>query len=140
MKRTFLVILCVALLFSLSCAPYAYAATVSNKYISSYSGAITLEGNGRIKINFSTFGTDYMDDIGASSIILYENGTVVKSYSGWNPTYSSTMFGHNRWFFYGYVYYDGNVGDTYYAVIIHYAGDSSGHGTEGLQTSSVVAE
>ena len=80
-----------------------------------------------------------MDDIGASQIILYENGTVVKTYSAYNPLYSATMFGHNRWYFYGYVYYDGNAGDTYYAFISHYAGDSTGHGTEGLTTDSVVA-
>jgi hypothetical protein len=139
MKRTLALILCLSLLFVAACMPTAFAATESNKYISSYSSAITLEGNGKIKINFSTFGTDYMDDIGATTILLYENGTIVKTYSAYNPLYSSTMLAHTRYYFYGYVYYDGTVGDTYYAVIVHYAGDSTGHGTEVSATADVVA-
>ena len=139
MKRTLALILCLSLLFVAACMPVAYAAEESNKYISSYSSAITLEGNGRIKINFSTFGTNYMDDIGASTIVLYENGSFVKAYSAYNVLYSATMFGHSTYYFYGYVYYNGNVGDSYYAEIIHYAGDSTGHGTEGSVTSTVVA-
>lgn len=139
MKRTFILILCLALLLAAACTPTAYAAEESNKYISSYSSAITLEGNGRIKINFSTYGTGYMDDIGASTIVLYENGSVVKTYSGYNVLYSSTMFGHSTYYFYGYVYYDGTAGKSYYAVIVHYAGDSTGHDTEGSITSTVVA-
>ena len=139
MKRTLALILCLSLLFVAACMPTAFAAEESNKYISSYSSAITLEVNGKIKINFSTFGTNYMDDIGASTILLYENGTFVKSYSAYNALYSSTMFGHSTYYFYGYVYYNGTAGNSYYAVIVHYAGDSTGHGTEGSITATVVA-
>lgn len=53
--------------------------------------------------------------------------------------YSSTMFGHSTYYFYGYVYYDGTAGKSYYAVIVHYAGDSTGHDTEGSVTSTVIA-
>ena len=139
MKRTFALFLCLSLLLAVACIPTAYAAEESNKYISSYGSAITTEGNGRIKINFNTYGTGYMDDIGATTILLYENGTIVKTYSAYNALYSSTMLGHSTYYFYGYVYYDGNAGDSYYAVIVHYAGDSTGHGTEGSITSTVVA-
>jgi hypothetical protein len=139
MKRTLALILCLSLLFVVVCMPTAFAAEESNKYISSYGSAITTEGNGRIKINFNTFGTGYMDDIGSTGIVLYENGSVVKTYSGYNPLYASTMLGHNTYYFYGYVYYDGTAGNSYYAVIVHYAGNSSGHGTEASVTSTVVA-
>ena len=64
---------------------------------------------------------------------------LVKVFYAINPLYSAGMMGHSTWYFYGSVTYNGTAGKEYYAIISHYAGNSTGHGAEGYHTAPVTA-
>ena len=130
------ILVCVLFLqvFSIS----AFAATESNAYISRYSAYISNPSNGVVRVDFSVRGTGYMDVLGASYIDLYENGTLVKTFSMYNALYAPTMVTNNAFVFYGYVTYSANPGSTYYAVVTAYAANSYGSGTESCTTGTVI--
>lgn len=138
MKKLVCAVLCTLMVISVMITP-AFAAMESNAYIESYSAQITLKGNGKIRVDFGTHGTGTMDVIGAETILLYENGSLVRTYSKDNLLYSSMLVGTNRWYFYGGVDYNGVAGRTYYAEVKHYAEDSTGSGYIWQQTPSEVA-
>ena len=137
MKKTAALIL-VCILFLQIFSVSAFAATESNAYISRYSAYISNPSNGVVRVDFSVKGTGYMDVLGASYIDLYENGTLVKTFSMYNSLYAPTMVTNNAFTFYGYVTYSANPGSTYYAVVTLYAANSSGSGTENCTTGTVV--
>lgn len=110
---------------------------LENGYIQQKSGSIVPTGNGYLSIQFSVSGTGVMSMIGATNINLYKsNGTLVKSYYYLN--YSS-MMGYNSFAHNGSVSYHGVTGQSYYAIITFYAGNSSGHGTRLYTTATVTA-
>lgn len=134
MKRVFTTIICLVLVFTMLGASAAYAAIESNAYISSFSGAVSVANDGTVTVNFGTLGTGKMDKIGAYAISVYENGSWVATYYAANSNYTATMMGTNAYHFYGYVTYAGTKGNTYYALITHYAEKDGGSGTENLWT------
>ena len=135
-KAAAFILVCVLLLqvFSIS----AFAATESNAYISRYSAYISNPSNGVVRVDFSVTGTGYMSVIGASYVDLYENGSLVKTFSMYNALYAPTMVTYNDYNFYGYVTYSANPGSSYYAVVTLYASNSYGSGTENCTTGTVV--
>ena len=139
MKKTLRTVICIILVISALSIPMALAAMESNLYIDSYSAATSAKGNGLIRVDFGAHGTGLLDDLGASKIRIYENGSLVKTYLSSNPLYSASMMGHNTWIFYGGVNYQGTAGNTYYAEVTIYGGDGSGSDTEVYQTASVGA-
>lgn len=134
MKRILRIAVCLVLVFSLIGTAVAYASTESNAYISSIGGAVSVANDGTVTVNFGTHGTDLMDKIGASAISIYENGTHRKTFFYTNPLYTATMMGTNDYDFYGYVTYAGTKGNTYQALITHYAEKDGGCGTEHMWT------
>ena len=91
-----------------------------------------------MRVDFSVRGTGYMDVLGASYIDLYENGTLVKTFSMYNSLYAPTMVTNNAFVFYGYVTYSASPGSSYYAVVTLYASNSYGSGTESCTTGTVI--
>lgn len=94
-------------------APYA------SDYLSKYQGTVTAQGNGVVKISFLVIGTERIDEIGASKIVVQEkdgNSWIpVKTYNNVdNPELSTT----NDFSYSNYVLFDGDVGKTYRAKII----------------------
>ena len=116
----------------------AFAATESNKYISAYGASITNPSGNVVRINFNVTGTNYMSSLGASTIELYENGSLVKTFSRYNPAYTSSMVTTNALYFYSHVTYSGSSGCTYYAIVNVFASDGSGTGTESCSTGSIT--
>lgn len=55
-------------------APYA------SDYLSKYQGTVTAQGNGVVKISFLVIGTERIDEIGASKIVVQE-----KDGNSWIP-------------------------------------------------------
>ena len=139
MKKTLRTVVCIILVISVLGIPAALAAEESNHYINAYSAATSAKGNGLIRVDFGVHGTGILDDLGASKIRIYENGSYVTTFLCSNPLYSASMMGHNTWVFYGGVNYYGTAGNTYYAEVTFYGGDGSGSDTEVYQTASVVA-
>lgn len=136
--------LCVVILITSIAAPPVALATMelspmSNSYISDFTSNISALGNGKVKIEFTTTGTKSMDTIGASVIKVYDQNGWVYTFDKSNTAYTSKMVGNNTFAFTGSVTYDGQSGDTYYAIVTHYAAKGSGSGTENYTTNSVVA-
>lgn len=134
MKRTLRIAICLVLVLSLIGTVVAYAQTESNAYISSFGGAVSVANDGTVTVNFGTHGTDLMDKIGAYAISIYENGQFRKTYFATNPLYTATMMGTDDYDFYGYVTYAGTKGNTYQALITHYAEKDGGSGMESMWT------
>lgn len=98
---------------------------------------------GKVEIEFSITGLREMDEIGASSIIIYEddgNGfEVVKTFLSSNNGYEYLLRSNNRKNT-ASVTYTGNIGDRYYAKVYFLARDSSGGDTEIITTNVVTAQ
>lgn len=143
MKKTIRTIFLIILTISLMSASVAMAesqpAPQSNAYISSFDNEISALGDGKVKIEFDTFGTGTMDKIGASVIKLYDQNGLVYTFRMSNSAYTSQMIGTKSTHFYGSVTYQGVEGNTYYATVTHYAAKGTGSGTENYTTNSVVA-
>lgn len=142
MKKTMRTLLLMILIISImsTSVVMAYAVTPrSNAYVSSFDNEITAIGDGKVKIEFETWGTGTMDKIGASTIKVYDQDGWVYSFFMSNSAYTSQMIGTKTTHFYGSVTYQGVEGNTYHATVTHYAAKDGGSGTENYTTNSVVA-
>lgn len=143
MKKTVRTLLTIILIISLVSVPAAMAeaqmAPRSNAYVASFDNRISALGDGKVKIEFETCGTGTMDVIGAYVIKLYDQNCLVYTLKMTNSDYTAQMIGTNRTHFYGSVTYNGVSGNTYNAVVTHYAAKNGGTGTENYTTNSVVA-
>ena len=133
-KAVALVLACLVLL---SFSSTAFALKESNAYISRYSALISNPSSGVVRVDFYVYGTGTMSSLGASSIVLYENGVPVKTFSMYDPLYASTMVTTNEDWFYGYVTYSANSGSTYTAYVTVFASDGYGSGSESCTAGSV---
>lgn len=142
MKKTARTLLLMVLIISIMSTSFvmAYAATPrSNAYVSSFDNKISALGDGKIKIEFDTWGTGTMDKIGASVIKLYDQNGLVYTFKMSDSAYTSQMIGTKLTHYYGSVTYQGVEGNTYNALVTHYAAKGTGSGTENYTTNSVVA-
>lgn len=113
----------------------------ASAYIEAYHGSISPQGNGKIKINFSITGTGRMDDIGVTSIVLYESEDnydwfAVKTY--YSSSYSNLM-GSNTGSHASSVTYQGTAGYYYEAHICFSASDETGGDACQIYTTIVKA-
>lgn len=113
----------------------------ASDYLTSYNAYPYAAGWGKIQIWFNVTGTDYMEDIGALTIQIYEstdesNWTWVKSF-----TNDSTpdMLGHDEIVYQSHVEYKGTIGRYYKAYICIYAGDGTNGDTRYFWTGSQKA-
>lgn len=113
----------------------------ASAYIERYSGYISPRGNGEIKIFFSITGTDRMDNLGVTSIVLYESEDnydwfAVKTYysSSYSNLMGSNVGNHNS-----HVTYQGTAGYYYEAHICFSASDETGGDTCQIYTTIVKA-
>ena len=94
------------------------ASNYASDYLNKYSGVVTREGGGTIKISFTVIGTRVLDKIGASKIVVEE-----KNGDDWIPvkTFNNTKYPElsttNDYSYANYVLYDGEVGAVYRAEI-----------------------
>lgn len=143
MKKTMRTFLLIILTISLMSTTVAFAesqlAPQSNAYISSFDDKISAIGDGKIKVEFETWGMGTMDKVGASVVKIYDQDGWVYTFNMSNSAYTSQMIGTKAVHFYGSVTYQGVEGNTYYATVTHYAAKGTGSGTENYTTKSVVA-
>ena len=133
-KRVVAFILVILLCMSVT-APMASAR--GSLYISSYLAYITAISNGKVVITFEIVGMGKMDEIGATTIYLYENGSTIKTYS-----YSTTsgMMASNKWSHGNEITYNGVVGRTYSALVVFKSGVNGGWDNRSLDTQTVTAK
>lgn len=110
-------------------------------YLDSYNAYVYPAGSGKIQVYFSATGTDYMDELGALSISLYEstdgiNWTWKKSF-----THDSTsgMLSYNDFYHSGHVDYQGVAGRYYKAYVCIWGGKNGAGDTRYFWTSAKKA-
>lgn len=114
---------------------------MASYYIDSYSADIERVGGGKIQINYDVLATNFMDTLGALTIVLYESN----DNSNWNyvktfkHTEYSSMIAHDDIYYYSYVEYQGMVGRFYKAYVSIWAGDANNGDTRYVWTPSVQA-
>jgi len=114
----------IAAILAISCiiSVSAFAGTQASAQIDSYEIIAARVSKGRIGIDFSIDGTGRMDRIGASSIIVYENGTIVASYNADDTGMSvqgSTYHANT-------IYFNGTEGTRYQIEVTVFAEDANG--------------
>lgn len=113
----------------------------ASAYLDSYNAYIYAAGSGKIQVWFNVKGTDYMDEIGALRIAIYEstdNSTWV-----WQKTFThestSGMLGYNDYYHSGHVDYQGVAGRYYRAYVCIWAGENGDGDTRYFYTTSKKA-
>lgn len=140
--RSCSLILAIVLLFCSFVPINAEAAEArASYYLSSYQAYVYPAGSGEVQVWFSVTGVDYMDEIGALSIHLYEstdntNWTSVKTFrhSGYTNMLTEDDIQHVS-----HVSYQGVAGRYYKAYVCIWAGKDGGGDTRYYWTSSKKA-
>lgn len=105
-------------------------------YLDSYNAYPYNAAFGKIRIYFHVMGVEYMDEIGALNIKIYEstdneNWTLVKTFKH-NTT--SGMLGANEIYYSSYVEYAGTIGRYYKAYVCLWAGKDGNGDTRYMWT------
>lgn len=139
-KRSVIVKITIAILImTFACPLNVFAAEArASDYLEAYSAYVYPANWGKIQVWFEVEGTDYMDEIGALEIRLYEstdneNWTWVKTFEHQND---AGMLGYNEYFYAGHVDYNGTIGRYYKAYICIWAGENGNGDTRYFWTNS----
>lgn len=113
----------------------------ASDYLEAYSAYVYPAGWGKVQVWVDVHGTDYMDEIGALEIQLYEstdneNWTWVKTF---DYTDYSDMLGYNDYYHSGHVEYNGTIGRYYKAYVCVWAGENGDGDTRYFWTSAKKA-
>lgn len=129
----------------------AYASVVetdqtrASAYLSYYTSYVYSAGGGLVQVWFSVGGNDYLDEIGALSIELYECSTNSSDISDWTWkktfTHDSTsgMLSYNDDYHSGHVDYHGTIGKWYRAYVCIWGGKDGDGDTRYFWTSGQKA-
>ena len=120
---------------------FASASERSSAYLSSYRAFLTADGNGEVSVTVDVSGTNYMTDIGAESIYIYESTdnvdfTLVASYEA--EDYPD-MMGSGSFYYETPITHEGTAGRYYSAVVYVYAGNANGGHSRRYETVSIRA-
>ena len=115
------------------------AQTQSDAYIAAYYASTDSYSSGTVTVTFSTTGTDLMDTIGATSIVVYKWDSIHPVASLYSSS-TSSMLGHDH-VLYGNSYtFAVTGGEKYYAVVNCYAAKDGGSSTRKYTTSYCTAK
>ena len=113
----------------------------SSLYLDSYSAYIYPAGWGKVQVWFEVDGIDYMDEIGALEIWIYESKDNENWY--WVETFeyqdNEGMLGYNDYFHGGHIEYNGTIGRYYKAYVCIWAGKDGDGDTRYFWTPSEKA-
>ena len=111
----------------------------SDAYIAAYYATIGSTSKGTVTVAFNTTGTDLMDSVGATSIVVYKwNST--QRVASLSSSYYPSMLGHNR-ISYGNSYtFTVTPGEEYYAYVYCYAAKDGGSSTRAYRTPYATAK
>ena len=132
---TMLAPLCVSAAVEEPAIPYA------SSYLDSYNAYVYPAGSGKVAVYISVVGDDYMDEIGALTVILQEstdnsNWTRVKTFTnGTNPE----LLGYNKIKHNADVSYQGVAGRYYRAYVTIWAGKDGDGDSRYMWTSAKKA-
>ena len=117
----------------------AYALTSTTRashYLDSYNTYIYPAAFGKIQVWFSVTGVEYMDDIGALTIQIFESTD--KENWNWVKTYTNgdtpSMLDHDDYYYSNHVDYQGTIGRYYKAYVCIWAGKDGNGDTRYMWT------
>lgn len=110
-------------------------------YLNDYSLVMVADGDGQMSVSYTVCATNIMTKVGAQSIEIQRGSS-----SGWTTV--KTYYGSENADFYSYdkvahagdVFFEGEVGKTYRAILTAYAGNSSGSDTATLTCTAKVCK
>ena len=113
----------------------------SSLYLHSYTAYIYPAGWGKVQVWFDVDGTNYMDEIGALNIQIYESKD--NETWTWVDTFHFSdypdMLGYNDYSHMGHVEYNGTIGRYYKAYVCVWAGKDGDGDTRYFWTSAKKA-
>lgn len=123
LSRLLVIFLVITLLLSINVTATGNSPRASY-YLDSYSTYIYPAAFGKIQVWFNVTGVEYMDDIGALTIRIYESTdnetwTWVKTYTNGD---TPSILGHDTIYYSGHVDYQGTIGRYYKAYVTLWAG------------------
>ena len=136
--RLLSLILCLTIF--LGAAMSAQATVKASDYFSRTQVWATRQGGGKFIIEYDIIATDFMDEVGASVILIMEeqsNGTFKNVHTFYGDDMGLIDEDTNA--AYGCVTYDGTSGVRYYAIVGFYAKNSSGNETLYFDTNTITA-
>ena len=113
----------------------------ASAYLDSYNAYVYAAGNGKVQVYFHVVATNYMDEIGALTIQLYEStdNSTWRLMKNFSHTAYTAMLGENEHFYGSHVEYPGTAGRYYKAYVCIWAGKDGGGDTRYFWTSSKLA-
>lgn len=142
-KSLFTKLVILVLVFAMVC-PYVSAAEQASYYLDSYNTYMYAASGGEVRAYFHVYGTDYMDEIGALQVKMYESDdddpdgdwTRVETY---NYEDNEGMLAYGEIYHSGHVSYDGTIGKYYRAYVTIWAGADGDGDTRYYWTDIVQA-
>ena len=110
-------------------------------YLDSYNAYLYNAALGKIQVYFDVTGVNYMDEIGALTVKIYESTD--KETWTWVETYNNgdtpSLLGYNKIYYSSHVDYKGTIGRYYKAYITIWAGKDGDGDTRYYWTQTVKA-
>ena len=142
--KKYLLIKVIAIVLVIACVFPVNAEAAESRasdYLSTYSAYIYPAGWGKIQVWFDVDGTNYMDEIGALEIQIFESKDNENWY--WVETYTyndhSGMLGYDNYYHVGHIEYSGTIGRYYMAYVCVWAGKNGDGDTRYFWTPSEKA-
>lgn len=121
----------------------AAAAEQSSLYLDGYRAWLTPQSGGKIAVSIDVQAVDYMDEVGALTVKIYESADSGSTWGQVRTYYASMhpqLIVHDDYLYYDTpIYHQGTAGYKYFAVVEVYAGDSTGSDSREFQTYTVTA-
>lgn len=110
-------------------------------YLNSYNAYVYPAGNGLVQVWFSVIGVDYLDELGALTIQLYESQDNINWYRAisFSNDYTPSMLGYNDFLYGSHVDYQGVAGRYYKAYVCIWGGRDGDGDTRYFWTSAKKA-
>lgn len=136
-----LLVVTLALPVSVSAAAVEPVQPRASYYLDSYNAYVYPAGNGLVQVWFSVIGVNYLDELGALTIQLYESTDNVNWYRAISFThnYTSGMLGYDEIYHSGHVDYQGVAGRYYKAYVCIWGGRDGDGDTRYFWTSAKKA-
>lgn len=110
-------------------------------YLESYNAYLYNAALGKIQVYFDVTGVNYMDEIGALRVKIYESTD--KETWTWVETYNNgdtpSLLGYNKYYYSSHVDYKGTIGRYYKAYVTIWAGKDGDGDTRYYWTQPVKA-
>lgn len=120
-----------------------FAAEQSSLYLDAYRAWLTPQSDGEIAVSIHVQAVDYMDDVGALSVEIYESSDGGSTWERVRTYYSSMypeLLVQDDYLYYDTpIFHQGTAGYKYCAIVEVYAGDSTGSDSRSYQTHTVTA-